>query len=184
MNIYVEQSSEKFNSALEFLKDKFSGLRSGRATADLVEDITIEAYGVRTPIKQMANISISDARTIIINPWDKSILKSIEKAISLSLPNINPGNEGEFIRVTLPPLTEENRKELVKLVKQKSEEARIRIRNVRDEVKEEIISAETNKEITEDDRFRFIKELDEATQKYNNKIKDLTDKKEADIMTV
>ena len=184
MNIYIEENKDDFKGALTFLEEQFSSLRTGRASAGLVDSIVVEAYGSRSPINQIASISVPDAKTIIIKPWDKTIVKEIEKAIVHALPNINPGNEGDFIRISMPALTEDNRKEIVKIIKQKSEDGRIKIRTARDKIKELIIKGEEDKEIAEDERFRYLKELDDVTSNYNDKIKKMTDKKEVDIMTI
>ena len=184
MNIFIEQSEEEFKKAIAFLQTEFKSLRTGRASAGLVENISVEAYGSRSPLSQLANVSVPDAKTITIKPWDKTVLKSIEKAITQNLTNLTPVAEGDFIRISMPDLTEDNRKGLVKVLHKKEEETRIKIRNVRDKIKESIIKADDNKEISEDDRFRFLKELDEITHDYNDKIKEMTDEKEKKIMTI
>jgi len=132
----------------------------------------------------LANISLSDGSSIIVAPWDKNIIKEIEKAIVEANLGINVVNEGDRIRITIPPMTEENRKDIVKKLNEKLEKSRIAIRQIREDIKGLIETAEENKEISEDEKFRFIKELDEEVGKRNNEIKELRDKKEEEIMTV
>ncbi len=184
MNEYIELHKEEFDHAIEHLKKEMSSLRTGRAKASIVEDVMVEAYGVKSPIKQMASISIPEAKTILIEPWDKNVIKEIEKAINEANIGIAPIADSKVIRLNIPPLTEENRKELVKILGQKVEQARISIRKVRDEAKEEILEAEKNKEMGEDERFAALEELDETTKEYNEKIKEMAEEKEKEIMTI
>jgi ribosome recycling factor len=141
-------------------------------------------YGSRMPINGLATANIADARSIIIVPWDKNSLKDIEKAIAAANLGVSAVNEGDKLRLTVPQLTEENRKELVKKLNEKMEEARISLRQVRDEVKTEIEQAFDNKEVSEDDKFRFLKELDEEMIRLNADLKAFRDKKDVEIMTI
>lgn len=182
MEEMLESHKEEFEQALAHLKDELATLRVGRANPVMVENILVEAYGTKTPIKQLASITTPAIRTILIQPWDKNIIKGIERAIVEAAIGINPVNEGQQIRLTIPPLTEESRKELVKSMGEKVEKVRITIRQIRDKIKEEIIKKEKEKEITEDDKYDLIKELDELTKDYNDQIKEIGEKKEKEIM--
>ncbi|MBI3627044.1 ribosome recycling factor [Candidatus Uhrbacteria bacterium] len=170
MNLYLEKAKEKFQASLKHLKDDIATLRTGRASAALVDNVLVEAYGNKMPINQLASISIPEPKMLIITPWDKAVIKEIEKGIIAAGIGINPVNEGASIRLVMPQMTEENRKELVKLLKQKSEKAKQTIRNVREEVRNEITEAEKNKELTQDDKFRYHKELDDHVQKVNDDV--------------
>lgn len=180
----LDQFKTGAEGSLAHLKEELGTLRTGRANASIVEGITLEAYGSRMDLKSTASITVPDARTITIEPWDKSLLKEIEKAIQLANIGINPINDGTKIRLPLPPMTEESRKDLIKVVSQKQEQARISVRRARDEMKEKIIAAEEENSITEDIKFRLHKELDELSKAYNDKIKAMGDEKEKEIMTI
>lgn len=173
-----------FEKALDFLRKELGGLRTGRATPALVENILIDAYDSKMELKSLASINTLDSRTLIIEPWDKSVLKNIEKGIQAAGIGLNPIVDGPKIRLAMPLLTEESRKELIKVMGKKMEEARMSMRNIRDEIKGEIEKAEENKEISEDERFRLQDQLDEMTRNYNEKIKTLGEEKEKEIMTI
>jgi len=143
----------------EWLKKEYSALRTGRATPALVENLPVDSYGVRTPLRHLAAISVEDARTIRISPWDTSSLKDIEKAIAVSNLGVQPVADKETIRVVLPELTEERRKSLVKILNEKLEEAKISLRQERDEVWKDIQEKERAGEITKDDKYRFKDDL-------------------------
>ena len=184
MNQFLVAKKEEFHKAVEFFKKDIGALRTGRANTAVLEGVFAEAYGAKTPLVGLANISVADARSLIVSPWDKNVLKDIEKAILEADLGLGVVNEGDKIRLTIPAMTEENRKELVKKLNEKMEKARVSLRQVREEIKGEIEDAEDNKEIAEDDKFKFIKELDEEVRKFNDKIKDIRDEKEKDIMTI
>ena len=159
-------------------------MRTGRANAALIEHLVVEAYGSLTPLQHLASISVPDAKTITINPWDKSVLKDIERAISVANIGVNPLNDGVILRLVLPPLTEENRKALIKILGQRLEHAKIALRGIRDGIKDEIYKAEKAKEITEDDRYDLQKDLDDMTKEYTVVIEAFGETKEQEIMTV
>ncbi len=184
MDVLLENHKKDFNKVLENLSGELSTMRVGRANPLLVENMLIEAYGVKTSLKQLSSISVPEARTILIQPWDKTITKDIEKSIREANIGINPVNEGTQIRLSIPPLTEESRKELSKSVGEKMEKARIVIRQIRDRVRDEITKQEKNKEISEDDKYNLQKKLDELVKDYNDQIKVLGEKKEKEIMTI
>jgi ribosome recycling factor len=180
----ADQYKEDFQKAVEHLKKEVSTLRTGRATPALVEDIPIEAYGAKQPLKAVASIIIQDAKTIVVQPWDKSIFQAVEAGIRQSPIGINPVNDGKVIRVPLPDLTQERRVELIKVLHQKLEAARIAVRQLREDVKELIESAEKNKEIGEDDTYREMEMLEKLTKDINEDIKQLGEEKEKELMTI
>ena len=177
----LKQDLEKI---IEQYQQELKSVRTGRANPQVVEDLMIDYFGTMTPIKQAANISASDARTIVIAPWNKDSLVDIEKAINESDLGINPINDGEVIRLSFPPLTEERRVELTKIVGQKSEEARIKVRKLREKIREEIQREEKDGKISEDDKVRKEKELQKIIDEYNEKIEEIHKKKEEELMTV
>lgn len=184
MTNIIENYKLEFDKVIEHLKNEIFALRTGRATPALVENILVEAYGVKTPIKGLGSISVSDQKTILIEPWDKGVLKEIEKAIQLANIGINPVIEGGRIRLMVSPLTEESRQKLIKILQQKLEQGRVSLRSIRDKARSEIIEAEREKQITEDDRYRLQDKLDELIEEYNFKIKEIGEQKEKEIMTI
>ena len=184
MNPYISNAQKEFQAPIEHLKLELKHIRSGQANPELVDGIKVMAYETETPISQLANISIPEPKLIVIQPWDKSILKDIEKAIIGSKLGFSPVNDGSVIRIPMPPMSEENRKDLVKLVNEKAEKARIALRQVRDKVKETILKSEKEKEITEDDKYTYLKQLDEHTQSQTSSIKAIVDKKTDQIMKI
>lgn len=184
MNQYLQDRQNDFNSALDFFKKEIGTLRTGRANPSVLETVQVEAYGVMNPLNAVANISVSDTRSIVVAPWDKGVIKSIEKAIVEADLGLGVVNEGDKVRLTVPPLTEENRKELVKKLNEKMEKVRIILRGVREKIKEAIENAFDDNEISEDDKFRFIKELDEFSAKKNDELKSIRDRKETDVMEI
>jgi len=184
MSKKFSELKKELDNVLEWYQKELKTIRTGRANPQIVEDLVIEYFGAPTPIKQAANVSVSDARTIVIAPWSKDSLVEIEKAINESDLGINPVNDGEVIRLTFPPLTEERRKEMVKVVGQKTEEARIKVRKLRESVREQIQKEEKEGVIGEDDRVREDKELQQIIDDYNKKIEDIHKKKEEEVMSV
>ena len=184
MNTLIEKHKEEFEKTMSFFQEDISSLRTGRISPSLVENIFVESYGVNTELLQLAAITSPEPQSIVIKPWDKSILADIERALNQADLNVNPVVDGDLVRLNFPPLTEESRKELVKILHKKAEDSRITLRNNRERVKEEIISLEKSKQISEDDRFGALKELDELVKEYNEKIKQIGDEKEKEIMTI
>ena len=174
----------EFDKAIEFLKTDISGLRTGRANTALVESVMVEAYGTRQQLKAVASVSVADSKTLNIEPWDKSLLSAVEKGIRDSGIGVNPVNDGRLIRVTLPELTVERRAELVKVLHQKLENARIAIKKIREEVKNMIVEEEKNKGISEDERYHLQEQLDEMVKKYNEDVKAVGENKETEITNV
>ncbi|MBD3311588.1 MAG: ribosome recycling factor [Candidatus Magasanikbacteria bacterium] len=180
----IQKHKEKFEKAIDHLKSEVTGLRTGRATPALVEDITVEAYGTKQPVKALASISVSDAKTLVVDPWDKSVLQQIDSAISNSQLGINPVNDGKLIRLPLPELTQERRQELIKVLSQKLEQARIVVRKIREDIKEEIEENYKNKMIGEDEKFKLLDNLEEEVKEYNEMIKQIGEDKENEINKV
>lgn len=184
MSEFLQAKQNDFHNALEFFRKEIGTLRTGRANTSVLDNVSVEAYGIMNPVNAVANIAVSDSRCIIIAPWDKGVIKAIEKAIVEADLGLGVVNEGDKIRLTVPPLTEENRKELVKKLNEKMEKTRIILRGVRDAVKNAIEHAFEEKEISEDDKFRAMKELDEFSAKKNDELKDIRDRKEKDVMEI
>jgi ribosome recycling factor len=184
MNIYIQNKKEEFDKALDFFKKDLASVKVGRANPSMLDGIFVEAYGVKNQVNAVANISVSDAKSITLTPWDKGVSKSIEKAIVDANLGVGVVNEGDKIRINIPQMTEENRKESVKKVNEKQEKAKVSVRQIRDDVKSSIEDAFASKEIGEDDKFRFIKELDEEVGKINDAIKEIRDKKEKEVMEI
>ncbi|MEO8065309.1 MAG: ribosome recycling factor [Candidatus Doudnabacteria bacterium] len=180
----VSKKEPDFAKALEYMKNELSSLRTGRASAGLVENLMVESYGVPTPVMHMAQIAVPEPRMITIQPYDKNALKDIEKAVQASNLGINPVNDGSFIRLIIPQMTEERRKELVKVVSQMSEKARVAVRNVREEIWKEIQKLEKDGKISEDDKISGKEELQAVVDKYNEQIKKIADAKEKEVLTI
>lgn len=175
---------QQAEEVLAFLRGEFAKIRTGRAHSALVEGLLVEAYGMKSPMNQLASISVPEPRTIAIAPWDKSILGEVEKAIRESDIGVTPANDGETVRVNLPALTEESRKDIVKMVGKKTEEARIRLRGAREDAIRAVDKAESAGEISEDEKFRRRADVQKAVDEYNEKIESMRKEKERDIMAV
>jgi ribosome recycling factor len=180
----IQDFKPDFKNAIEFLKNDISQLRTGRASAAMVDSVTVEAYGSRQPLKAVGTIMASDAKTITVEPWDKSLLAAVEKGIRDSGLGINPVNDGKLIRLSLPELTSERRQELIKILHQKLEAARISIRKIREDAREMIQEEEKSGGIAEDEKFRLQEELDKIVKEYNEEIKKVGDAKEKEITAV
>lgn len=176
--------TQKMNKTVEVLHNQFSSVRAGRANASVLDQITVEYYGTPTPIQQIASISTPDPRTLVIQPWDASILKSIEKAIQTSDLGINPQNDGRVIRLGFPQLTEERRKDLVKQVKKYAEEGKVAIRNIRRDAIEVFKAQKKKSEITEDDLKDIEKELQKYTDDFIKDIDKLAENKEKELSEI
>jgi ribosome recycling factor len=184
MSNFLTENQEEFTNVVDFFKRDISSLRTGRANPIMLDGVQVEAYGVMNPLNGVANITVTDSRSFMITPWDKGVTKAVEKAIVEANLGLGIVNEGDKIRLSIPPLTEENRKELVKKLNERLEKARISLRQVREDIKTSVEGAFEAKEITEDEKFRQEKELDEFVAKRNEELKDLRDKKEKDIMEI
>ena len=184
VNELVNQHKEDFEKAVEFFKEELGKLRTGRATTGLVDGLLVEYYGAKSPIKQMASVTVPEARQILITPWDRDSLVNIEKAIRESQLNLNPINDGQVIRVNIPALNEERRKELVKVLNQKTEDARVVVRKTREEIWDKIQELEKSGQIGEDDKFTGKDKLQKVVDEYNGRIEEIRKKKEEENMTV
>ncbi|MDB0439691.1 ribosome recycling factor [Clostridioides difficile] len=179
-----KQLEEKMNGTIEALKFEFGTIRAGRANAQMLDKIRVDYYGTPTPINQIGAISVPEPRILMISPWDKSAMHEIEKAIANSDLGLNPSNDGEVIRLSVPALTEERRKELAKKASKASEEFKVRIRNERRDANEKIKKMEKGGEITEDELKKAQDEVQKMTDKFIKEIDTLLAKKEKDIMEV
>ena len=175
---------DKLEKTQSVLKEDFAGIRAGRANPHILDKVSAEAYGVMTPIKQLGNIAVADARCLVISPWDKSLLKSIEKAIQASNVGINPTNDGTVIRLVFPEPTEERRKDLVKQVKRMGEDAKVAVRNVRREAMEGIKKLKTNKEISEDESKNCEIDIEKAISDAIEEVDKIAGAKEKELLTV
>lgn len=175
---------EKMNKRVNGYSEELKTVRAGRATAAVLNKVAIDYYGTMTPVAQVASISSPDPKTLVIQPWDRSIVKAIEKAILKSDVGITPQNDGTVIRLTFPPLTEERRKELSKLVKKYTEEAKIQIRNVRRDAMDDYKAQKKKSEITEDDFKGIEKDVQKLTDKFIDEIESIAAAKEKEIMAI
>ncbi|NPA92862.1 MAG: ribosome recycling factor [Chloroflexi bacterium] len=180
----LKDAEHRMQGAIRALEEDLAGIRTGRASPALVERLEVEYYGTPTPLMQLASISVPEPRQLLIKPFDPSTLRAIERAIQTSDLGLNPNNDGKNIRLILPPLTEERRRELVKVVHHRVEEARIAIRNVRRDVKKDLKEYEEEKLISEDDRKRAEEKLDDLTKEYIEKAEALGERKEKEVMEV
>lgn len=176
--------TERMARAIEALKKEFASVRTGRASLALLDGIMVNYYNVQTPLQQLATLSIPDSRQIAIQPWDQKIIPDIEKAILKSDLGLTPMNDGKIIRINIPPLTEERRKQLVKAVKKKAEEAKIAIRNIRRDTNEELKKLEKGKHLSEDEVKRLQDETQKITDSYIAKVDEILEHKEKEIMEV
>lgn len=182
MSDFVSNAKTKMEKTIDALKKDFAQLRTGRANPAMVEDIKVEYYGAMTPLNQMGSISTPEPRLIVISPYDKSTIKNIEKSIQVSGLGLTPSNDGVVIRISLPELTGERRKELVKVVKQKAEEKKVAIRNIRRDINDDI--KRENTEASQDTIKGLQDQIQKVTDTYIEKIGQMAEQKEKEIMTV
>jgi ribosome recycling factor len=178
------EAGDKMDKAVEVAKEDFASIRTGRANPGLYNKVLVDYYGSPTPLQQLASFAIPDARTILITPFDKTALRDIERALSDSEVGANPSNDGNVIRITIPELTKERRKEYVKIVKAKGEDAKISIRNIRRKAKETLDRLVKDGEAGEDEGSRGEKELDAMTKQHVDGIDELLKRKEAELLEV
>lgn len=184
MKTVLNNAKEKMEKTLNVLDSQFAAIRAGRANPAVLNPIQVDYYGTPTPIAQMAAVSVQDARILVIQPWDKTTLKSIEKAIQASDLGINPNNDGSVIRLAFPQLTEERRKELSKDIKKLGEEAKVAVRSIRRDANDKVKAMKKNSEVTEDDVKNFDKDIQKLTDKYIENVDKAVAVKEKEIMTV
>ncbi len=176
--------TKKMDGTLDSLRREFAGIRTGRASLALLEGIHVNYYGTPTPVQQVAALSIPESRMIVIQPWEPKMLQEIERAIMKSDLGLTPANDGKVIRLPIPPLTEERRKDLVKLVRKRAEEARVVLRNIRRDTNEHIKKLEKDKHISEDEVKKSLDEVQKMTDNYIAKVDDILQAKEKEIMEV
>lgn len=184
INKVMKTTKEKMEKAYQNTKKEFNTVRTGRARPSLVENIMVDYYGTQTPINQLANISAPEARQLIIEPFDKNVIENVEKAIMKENLGLTPNNDGNLIRINIPQLTEERRKELVKIVNEKAEDGRIAIRNIRREANDQLEEMEEDGEISEDNYHRGLDNIQELTDEYIEKVDNLLERKKEEIMEV
>ncbi|MDR2865285.1 MAG: ribosome recycling factor [Spirochaetaceae bacterium] len=180
----TKTSEERMNKTIASLKENFAGIRTGRAQSSLFDKVKVMAYGTPTALNQVANISVPEARLIVIQPWDKALIGEIEKAIRSSELSLNPSNDGKLIRIAIPPLTGERRKELVKQAKAAAEQGKVAIRNIRRDGNDELKKLLKDGKITEDEESKDSAELQKLTDSYIDRVQKIVDEKEIEITEV
>lgn len=184
MDSVLKDSKGRMSKALDSLEKDFAKLRTGRASTTLVEDVKVDYYGTPTPLNQIASISVPDSRSITIQPWDRNAFADVEKALLKSDLGLTPVNDGKIIRINIPPLTEERRKELAKVAKKYTEDAKIAIRNVRRDANETLKKMKNDKDLTEDDMHRGQDEVQKLTDEHVTLADELLQDKEKEIMEI
>lgn len=180
----MNETKERMEKAIGAYQRELATVRAGRANPSLLDKVTVEYYGAQTPLNQIASITVPEARMLLITPYDKTALGDIEKAIQKADLGITPSNDGNIIRITIPPLTEERRKELAKLVKKYSEDAKVAVRNIRRDANDDLKKLEKNGEMTEDELRSSTEDVQKLTDEYVSKIDEITKDKEKEIMEV
>ena len=184
MNELIKNTEERMTKSIDALDREYKSVRAGRANAAVLDRVNVDYYGVPTPVQQMAAISVPEPRTLLITPWDKSTLKDIEKAILTSEIGINPQNDGTCIRLNFPPLTEERRKDIVKDIRKKGEDAKVAVRNQRRDALDKLKALKKNNAITEDDEANGEKNIQNLTDRFCKEIDELAGMKEKEIMEI
>ncbi len=180
----ISQAREHMDKALDAMRREFSTVRTGKASPALLDTVRVDAYGSKMPLNQVANVSAPEPRLLIVQPWDKSLMPVVEKAIKAAELGLNPSNDGNIIRVPVPALTEERRRDMVKLLHKLAEEGRVAVRHARQEGNKEIKHRESEGEISEDDARREMEQVQKLTDEYIHKIEQLLKAKEAEVMEV
>lgn len=184
MDETIKNAEDRMKKSISSLEEELAGLRTGRATAAMFDKVRVEYYGNPTPLNQVASISVPESRLVVIQPWDKSLLGEIEKAIQASELSLNPNNDGKVIRINIPPLTEERRKEIVKLAKNTAEQSRVAIRNIRRDANDELKKQEKGGDISEDDLKRGEEKIQSLTDSFIEKINAALEAKESEILEI
>lgn len=184
MKEVLKKNDERMQRRIDHLVDEFKGIRAGRANPAVLDKVTVDYYGVPTPINQLSSISVTEARTLVIQPYDASSLRSIEKAIQMSDVGINPQNDGKILRLIFPPLTEDKRKEIAKDIAHIAEDSKVQVRNVRRDTIEKLKAMKKSGELTEDELKEGEKKVQKSTDNFIKKIEELTDKKKKEIMEI
>ena len=184
VEMIVMEAEERFAKTTDVFKSDLSSIRAGRANPHVLDKIKVDFYGTLSPINQVGNVAVQDGQCLVISPWDKSLLKTIEKAIQVSDIGINPTNDGNVIRLVFPTLTEERRKEIVKQVKKMSEDAKVALRNIRRDANDKCKDMKKASEMTEDEQKISEKEIQDLTDKYIKEVDKVSEKKKAEIMDI
>ena len=184
MKEVLKKNEERMQRRIDHLVAEYKTIRAGRANPAVLERVTVDYYGTPTPINQLAAVSVTEARTLTIQPWDASVLRQIEKAIQMSDIGINPQNDGKIIRLIFPPLTEDKRKEIAKDIARIAEDSKVQIRNVRRDTIEKLKAMKKSGELTEDDLKQGEKKVQEATDRFIKEIESIADKKKKEIMEI
>ena len=184
VDTFLKETETKMEKAVESTKDKFASIRAGRANVSMLDGITVDAYGAPSPLSQIGTLSAPEARLLTIDPWDKSLIPAIEKAIQQANLGLNPSNDGRIIRLSVPELTEERRKEYVKIVRKEAEEGKVAIRNIRKDVNNKLRKSEKDSEITEDELKSGEESVQKLTDKFTKLVDEALDKKEKELTTV
>ena len=184
MNERLKRYNEKMEKTIRVLENEYSAIRAGRANPAVLDKITVDYYGTPTQIQAMAAISVSEARILVIQPWDKSTLRSIEKAIQASDIGINPTNDGTVIRIVFPPLTEERRKEICKQIKKQGEDSKVAIRSIRRDANEKFKALKKSSEVSEDEEKDLEDQMQKMTDKFCKRIDEIAAKKEKEILEI
>lgn len=184
MSQFLEQFKPEFEKVIVHFKEELDKVRAGRAMPIMIEDVMVEAYGTRTPLKQLSSISVPESTMLSIEPWDKSVLKDIEKALSKADLGMSISVDSSVVRARIQPLTEEKRKDLIKMLNDKKEDSRVSVRQLRDKIRKDIETMEKDKTISEDEKFDYFKKIDDMVKEKNQTLDEMTDKKEKEIMTV
>ncbi|MCB9059507.1 MAG: ribosome recycling factor [Calditrichae bacterium] len=183
-NEIIKDARTRMDKALEVLHHDLGKVRTGRASASLLDSVLVDYYGQQVPINQAASVSVPEPRLIIVQPWEKSLLAEIEKAIQKADLGLNPSNDGNLIRIPIPPLNEERRKEMVKLVKKFGEEARVSVRNIRRDANDHLKKLQKNNELSEDELSVELDKIQEFTDSHTKKIDDILTNKEQEVMEI
>ncbi|MFP4509381.1 MAG: ribosome recycling factor [Spirochaetota bacterium] len=184
MERVVKETESRMKKTIETISDDLNEIRTGRASASLFDKIKVEYYGNPTPLNQVATISVPEARLVVIQPWDKGIIGEIEKAIQKSELSLNPSNDGKVIRLNIPPLTEERRKEYVKVAKDKAEQGRVALRNIRRDANDELKKLQKDGDISEDEQKRYEDDVQKLADTYVKKINEVLEVKEQEILEI
>lgn len=184
MKSVIKNAESRMKKSVAALSSEFNSIRTGRASSALFDKIKVDYYGQPTPLSQVATVSVPEARLVVIQPWDKGLLNEIERAIQKSELSVNPNNDGKVLRINIPPLTEERRKELVKVAKNIAEQSRVAIRNIRRDANDELKKMEKSSDITEDEAKRGEDEIQKLTDTYVKEINALLEEKEKEIMEI
>lgn len=184
MDNVIKTTKEKMERRIEHLESEYGAIRAGRANPNVLDKVTVDYYGTPTPINQVAAVSVTEARTLVVQPWDVSLLKDLERAIQMSDVGINPQNDGKVLRLIFPPLTEERRKDIVKEISKIAEESKVQIRNARRDAIDKIKALKKSGDITEDDQKTGEKKIQDITDKYVKEVDSISEGKKQEVMAI